>query len=98
MRQFLFIFWILLGFSVLYIFSLNITPVDVDLYFVKFEQTSLVFVMLSSVFIGFLFGVAAVFVKFKKENLTLKKQIKALLPESTHSSEPQKEDNSKSEL
>ena len=97
MRQFFFIFWILLGFIVLYIFSLNITPVDVDLYFVKFEQTSLVFVMLSSVFIGFIFGVTAVFVKFKKENIALKKHIKTLLPESNQDSDPQKEDSSKSE-
>lgn len=78
-RQFLFIFWILLGFFVLYIFSLNVTQVvNVDLFFVSFEQTNLVFVMFVTLFIGFVLGALTIFVKFKKENLALKKHIKTL--------------------
>ena len=79
MRQFLFIFWILIGFFVLYLFSLNVTQVvDVDLFFFEFKESNLVFVIFMTLFIGFLFGATTIFVRFKKENIMLKKQLKAL--------------------
>lgn len=97
MRQFLFILWIFLGFFILYLFSLNMTHVDVDLYFVKFEQTNLVFVMLFSLFIGFIFGAVTIFVKLKKANMNLNKQIKVLQLEKGKSADSDKDKKSTEE-
>ncbi len=81
MRLVLTIFWIILAFFILWIFSLNVGQiVDIDLFFTKFETVNLVTVIFSSVFIGFGFGIIFFLIqlkKKKKENFQMKRQLKA---------------------
>jgi uncharacterized membrane protein YciS (DUF1049 family) len=107
MRLILTIFWIILAFFILWIFSLNVgQTVNIDLFFTKFETVNLVTVTFIAIFIGFLFGLIFFLVQFaksKKENFHLKKQIKALQVELSRSNnepialpkttEPEKEEN-----
>ncbi len=82
MRLVLTIFWIILAFFLLWIFSLNVAQtVDVDLFFTKFDQVNLITVTFSSVFMGFAFGIIFFLIqlaKSKKDSFQLKKQIKTL--------------------
>ena len=82
MRIALTIFWIIVAFFILWIFTINVGQiVDVDLFFTKYEQVSLIIVTFSSLFIGFSFGLIFFlfqFAKSKKENFQMRKQIKLL--------------------
>ena len=77
MRLVLTIFWTILAFFILWIFSLNVGQiVDVDLFFKKFESVNLITVTFSSVFIGFTFGIIFFLIQFaksKKESFRMKK-------------------------
>jgi lipopolysaccharide assembly LapA-like protein len=85
MRLVVTIFWILLAFFVLWIFSLNVgQAVQIDLFFTEFEQVNLITVTFVLLFIGFAFGILFFLIqlaKSKKEHFQLKKQINTLLVE-----------------
>jgi len=85
MRLVLTIFWIILAFFILWIFSLNVgQTVDVNFFFTEFKTVNLVTVTFSSLFIGFTFGIIFFLIQFaksKKEVFQLKKQIKILQAE-----------------
>ncbi len=85
MRLVITIFWIILAFFVLWVFSLNVgQTVQIDLFFTKFEQVNLITVTFALLFIGFAFGILFFLIqlaKSKKEHFQLKKQINALLAE-----------------
>ena len=82
MRIAIIIFWILIGFIVLGIFSLNAAQsVNVDLFFYSFQNVDVITVMFSSMFFGFLLGLLVLtfqLLKFKKEQLQLRKIVKTL--------------------
>ncbi|KAA3617378.1 MAG: LapA family protein [Calditrichaeota bacterium] len=85
MRLVLTIFWIILAFFILWIFTLNINQtVDINLLFAEFEKVNLVTVIFSSIFLGFVFGIIFFLIQFaksKKENFQMKRQINALQTE-----------------
>jgi len=82
MKLILTLFWIALGFIVLGMFSLNVDQkINLDLFFVKYDEISLVIVTFSSLLIGFSLGLIFFliwFFKSKKEKFHLKKVIKNL--------------------
>jgi len=85
MRIALTIFWIIIGFLVLGIFSLNIDQlVDINLFFAKYEKVNLLTVTFSSLFVGFVLGIIFFLIqiaKAKKVEFQLKKQIRFLQDE-----------------
>lgn len=85
MRLFFTIFWIILVFLILGLFSINVgQPVKVDLFIAEYEQVDIVTVAFSTLFIGFVFGTLLLsfyLIKQKKVQLNLKKQIKFLQSE-----------------
>jgi glucan phosphoethanolaminetransferase (alkaline phosphatase superfamily) len=85
MRLVLTIFWIILGFLILGIFSLNIDQiVHINLFFIEYEQVNLLTVIFLCLFIGFVFGIVFFLIqmaKAKKEKFQLKKQISFLQDE-----------------
>ena len=85
MRLFFTIFWIILVFVILGIFSINVgQPVQVDLFVAEYEQVDIITVAFLTLFIGFVFGVLLLsfyLIKQKKVQLLLKKQIKFLQSE-----------------
>jgi len=57
MRIFFTIFWIVLVFIVLGIFTINVgQPVKIDLFFAEYEQVDIATVAFSTLLIGFIFG------------------------------------------
>ena len=85
MRLFFTIFWIVLVFIVLGIFSINVgQPVKIDLFFSEYEQVDIATVAFATLLIGFIFGALLIsfyLVREKKVQNLLKKQIKFLQAE-----------------
>ena len=85
MRLFFTIFWIVLVFIVLGIFSINVgQPVKIDLFFAEYEQVDIATVAFSTLLIGFVFGALLIsfyLIREKKIQSLLKKQIKFLQTE-----------------
>lgn len=85
MKLFLTIFWIVLVFIVLGIFTINVgQPITVDLFFTQYEQVDVATVAFLTLFIGFVFG-ALLFsfylIREKKVQSNLRKQVKLLQAE-----------------
>lgn len=105
MRIVLTLFWVLLGFLILYIFSQNVGQmVSVDLLFIKYEQVNLITITFICLLLGFILG--SVFfithiIRSKKEKNLLSRQVKSLQnklaesekkDQSGHDSEPDNDD------
>ena len=85
MRLFFTIFWIILVFVVLGIFTINAgQPVKIDLFFTLYEQVDLAIVAFVTTFIGFVFGAVLIsfyLIREKKVGSNLRKQVKFLQAE-----------------
>lgn len=85
MRLFFTIFWIILVFLILGLFSLNVGQhVQIDLFFSEYKDVDLITVAFSTLFIGFVFGALLLsyyLIRLKKEQNLLKKQINFLQSE-----------------
>lgn len=79
MRYALIVFWFILGFLILWIFSLNLgQTVKLDLMFTEFENISVVSLIIASLFTGFVIGVGILTIKLiqeKKFSGALKKKL-----------------------
>ena len=85
MRLFFTIFWIVLVFIVLGIFTTNAgQPVKIDLFITEYEQVDLATVAFLTLFIGFVFGALLIsfyLLRGKKIESNLRKQVKMLQAE-----------------